>query len=237
MNINEIILSPICLFYKYKYEKKIRNIFIQYYNNCNINSLSLNYKYLKFSFYPLTLKYFNCKYSDCENEMHKNLNKIIYESKEEQLLEKFNFIFLINDVYELLNDNFISFTIFNKNYNSNENILKKEIFFIVKDYNLFEVYKKNNFGIIFHVINSQMVEIYPNFYINENNNENGTLRNSIELMIKIKKFFIIDYNINNFLNETEKNLFIKTTYNNQNKTGQTICEQLINIIQIIQNFN
>jgi hypothetical protein len=164
---------------------------------------------------------------------------MIYESKEEELFQKFNYIFLINDVYELLTKNFISFMTLNtKNI---EDILNKEIFFILKDINIFEVFKKNNFGIFFNIINSEKIEIYPNFYTNENNNinniENGTLRYSIELMIKIKKNFINDYNENNFLNENEKNLFIYSTNHHQNKTGQTICEQLINVIKIIQNFN
>ena len=235
---NDITLSPICLLYKYKYENKIRNVNIRYCND-NLNYLYLSYKYFKYLLHPYTLKYFNSKYNELENEILKNINKMIYESKEEELFQKFNYIFLINDVYELLTKNFISFMTLNtKNI---EDILNKEIFFILKDINIFEVFKKNNFGIFFNIINSEKIEIYPNFYTNENNNinniENGTLRYSIELMIKIKKNFINDYNENNFLNENEKNLFIYSTNHHQNKTGQTICEQLINVIKIIQNFN
>ena len=184
------------------------------------------------------MKFFNNKYNELENEIFKNIYKIIYESQEEELFQKFNYIFLINDVYELLSENFISFMIFNtKNI---EDILNKEIFFILKEINVFEIFKKNNFGIFFNIINSEKIEIYPNFYTNENNTdniENGTLRYSIELMINIKKYFIKDYNENNFLNENEKNLFIYSINHCQNKTGQTICEQLMNVINIIKNFN
>ena len=232
---DDITLSPICLLYKYKYEKKIRNVNIQY---CNNNYYDLSIKYFKYLLNPFTLKFFNNKYNELENEIFKNIYKIIYESQEEELFQKFNYIFLINDVYELLSENFISFMIFNtKNI---EDILNKEIFFIIKEINVFEIFKKNNFGIFFNIINSEKIEIYPNFYTNENNIdniENGTLRYSIELMINIKKYFIKDYNENNFLNENEKNLFIYSINHCQNKTGQTICEQLMNVINIIKNFN
>jgi hypothetical protein len=126
------------------------------------------------------------------------------------------------------------------NTKNTEDILNKEIFFILKDINVFEIFKKNNFGIFFNIINSEIIEIYPNFYTNENNMgniENGTLKYSIELMINIKKYFVNDYDENNFLNENEKNLFIYSINHFQNKTGKTICEQLMNVIHIIKNFN
>ena len=232
---DDITLSPICLLYKYEYEKKIRNVNIQY---CNNNYSNFSNKYFKYLLNPFTLKFFNNKYNELENEMYKNIYKIIYESKEEELFQKFNYIFLINDVYELLSENFISFMIFNTK--NTEDILNKEIFFILKDINVFEIFKKNNFGIFFNIINSEIIEIYPNFYTNENNMgniENGTLKYSIELMINIKKYFINDYDENNFFNENEKNLFIYSINHFQNKTGKTICEQLMNVIHIIKNFN
>ena len=205
---SNIIISPLCLLFKFPTQKGQKKICIQF--QADSNSQSCYKRWIL----PNDLIF---------NEFDIDHNKLLNDNAKGTLFEKLRYYFLIDDVYDALTSHFLSYMICNTKINMHQDSFQRGIYVFVKDFSSFELFQKNGFSIYIEVYSFEIIKIYSNYPVNMNK--------TIALLDRIKKMLCNTSNNGN--NVSEKNNIITIKNSNQKE----LFKELNIVINIIENFS